>query len=87
MDAKVENKVANNFDADLKLIEEWIQKPIEQIEVSLKVASRIKELNDVMNINFECANYKKKKKTTVLSFFSLFVFFVNVYFSFFFKGL
>lgn len=30
------------FDAYLKLIEEWIQKPIEQIDVSLKAIVGIK---------------------------------------------
>ena len=45
MGEEVEIKFANNFDADLNLIEEWIQKPIEQIDVSLKVAAGIKELN------------------------------------------
>jgi len=34
MGEKVENKVANKFDGDLKLIEEQIQMPIEKIDES-----------------------------------------------------
>jgi len=44
----------------LKLIKEWIQKPIEQIEVSLKAKAEIKELNEMVNDDLECANYRKK---------------------------
>ena len=42
MGQKVESKVVNKFDADLKLIEEWFQKSIEQIDMSLKAAAGIK---------------------------------------------
>lgn len=42
MGAEVEGKVVNNFDADLKLIEEWIHKPIEEIDEGLKATTRIK---------------------------------------------
>ena len=44
----------------MKFIEEWIQKPIEQINLSLKATSRIKELNDMVNIDLECVDYRKK---------------------------
>lgn len=63
MGKKVENMVVNKFDADLKLIEEWIQKPIKQIDASLKTTTRIKELNEIVNIDLEYADYRKK--TTV----------------------
>ena len=39
-----ENKVVNIFDANLKLIEEWIKKQMEQIDVSFKAAARIKKI-------------------------------------------
>jgi len=39
---EAENEISNKFDDYLKLIEEWIRKPIEQIYESLKVATRIK---------------------------------------------
>ena len=42
MGENFENKVANKFDVDLKLTEEWIQKPLEQIDVSLKATTGIK---------------------------------------------
>jgi len=64
MGLEFENKVVNIFYADLKLIKEWIQKPIEQIEVSLKAKVEIKELNEMVNDDLEYANYRKK--TTVL---------------------
>jgi len=34
MGKEVEGKVVNRFHVDLKLIQEWIQKPIGQIETS-----------------------------------------------------
>ena len=42
MGALYENKVVNKFDVDLKFIEEWIQKPIEQIDVIIKATVGIK---------------------------------------------
>jgi len=39
---KLENKISNRFDANLKFIEEWIQKPIKQIGVSVKATTGIK---------------------------------------------
>jgi len=44
----------------LKSIEEWIQKPIEQIDVILKEATEIKELNEMVNIGLEFIDYRKK---------------------------
>lgn len=61
MGAKVENKISNKFDADLKLIEEWIQKSIEQSDVILKATPRIKKLNEMVNIDLKCAEYKIQK--------------------------
>lgn len=60
MGARVEINFVHMFDADLKLIEEWIQKPIEQIDTSLKAAAGIKELNEMVNNDFKCVDYKKK---------------------------
>lgn len=60
MGKEVERKVVNKFDEDLKLIEEWIQKSIEQIDVSLKAATGIKELNGMAKIGLEFAYYRKK---------------------------
>ena len=54
MGSKDENKVVNKFDADLKFIEEWIQKSIEQIDVSIKEAAGIKELKKAAVLDDEC---------------------------------
>ena len=42
MGVEVEIKVVNKFDTYLKFIEEWIQKPTEQIDASLRAATGIK---------------------------------------------
>ena len=61
MGEKFEKEVLNKFDVDLNLIEEWIQKPIQQIEASLKAEVGIKELNEIVNVDPECGDYRKKQ--------------------------
>ena len=60
MGEKFENKVVNKFDVDLKLIEEWIHKLLEKIDASLKATTGIKELNEMVNDDLECAYYRQK---------------------------
>lgn len=60
---KLKTRLLIKFDVDLKLIEEWIQKPIEQIDASLKVGVGIKELNEMVSNDLKYADYKKRATT------------------------